>query len=430
MVRVPILYADETTGGHVPQDQTFHGLARETLNAVYFATGLRKAALILQKKSIKCSAENATLKSISTLMSIRSKRHQHRILVTGGNGYIGSHTVVELSQSGFSSVIYDDFSTSKRTVAQTLSRRLCHPKYLPELVEGSVLDENLLVSTLNDLHIDSVIHFAGFKSVGESILDPIKYASVNIGGLATLLRSMSRTSTRNLVFSSSCTVYGNPQRSPLRETDPCKPINPYGHSKMVCEQILQHVSCAEKDFRIAVLRYFNPIGAHPSGLIFDDPLSSSPNIIPRLIEVGSGRSKCLEVFGSDYQTKDGSPVRDYIHVSDVARAHVFALEKLMQCRDTAFSTPRQEPEGTSGENLFTVNIGLGRGLTVLELVAMFGAVNNVDIPVRIRSRRQGDADSVYCDTTRCQEVLPAWKPIYSIADACRHAFLATSAVLL
>ncbi len=328
------------------------------------------------------------------------------VLVTGGNGYIGSHVIVELSRNGYQAVIYDSFETSKPYVSEVLQKNLCHKDFRPVVVEGNILDGDRLARTLREYSVESVIHLAGYKSVAESVMDPIKYAHGNIAGLISVLRSMQSVGIKNFVFSSSCTVYGNSGNQPIRESDELTPINPYGHSKLVCEQILFNISRNFKDWKIISLRYFNPIGAHPSGLIFDDPVGLSTNILPRIIESTQGDGKFFDIYGGDYNTKDGTAIRDYIHVVDLANAHMLALAKL------------------SRQQLLSVNVGLGAGMTVLDLVRDFEISTGVNVPVRIVPRRTGDAEVVYCDTTLFRQLFPEWKTNFSVRDACVHAYSA------
>lgn len=323
------------------------------------------------------------------------------ILVTGGAGFIGSHTVVELLESGEDIVIVDNFSNSSPDVLEKI-KEITHKDF--KFYEVDLLDEENLEKVFRENNIESVIHFAGLKAVGESVEKPIEYYHNNITGTLILLKVMRKYNCQKLVFSSSATVYGDPASLPIKEDFPLSTTNPYGSTKLMIEQILQDVCIANKDFCVAILRYFNPIGAHKSGLIGEVPNGIPNNIMPYILKVANGEYEALTVFGNDYDTPDGTGVRDYIHVVDLARGHLKALDKI-----------RKE----KGVKIY--NLGTGNGYSVLDLVTNFEKVNNVKVNYKIGARRAGDIAACYADPTKAKEEL-GWVAEYGIEDMCKDAW--------
>lgn len=328
-----------------------------------------------------------------------------KVLVTGGAGFIGSHTVVELALAGYTPVIVDDLRNSQERALEGIAAILGH---LPTVHRIDCTDHaamDAVFTAEGPLH--GVIHFAADKAVGESVQKPLKYYHNNIGSLVVLLEVMAKHSVECIVFSSSCTVYGEPQELPVPESAPDRMANsPYGFTKVACEQLLRDQSVALPQLRSVLLRYFNPIGAHPSGEIGELPLGVPNNLVPFVTQTAAGLRDKLTVHGADYPTPDGSCVRDYIHVVDLALAHVRAL---------AWMT---EQEKASCE---VFNIGTGKGVSVLEIVETFKAVNGVELPYVIGPRRIGDVVSVYAHTERCNSVL-GWKAQRGIEEALRDAW--------
>ncbi len=323
------------------------------------------------------------------------------VLVTGGAGYIGSHCVVKLIESGYQPIIYDDFSNSSKEALLRIEKLtgvkpICH--------EGDIRDGAGLEKVFEEYNIDSVIHFAGKKSVNESEKFPLLYFSVNVRGSITLLELMKKYKVNKLVFSSTATVYGDCGSTGVTETAKLNPINNYGKSKLMFEEVLKEVALKEPDWSIAILRYFNPVGAHPSGLIGEDPTGVPANLMPFISQVAAGKRGRLKVFGDDYLTRDGTGSRDYIHVEDLVEAHILALSYLDHFRGVEI-----------------LNLGTGRDTTVLELVASFQKVNKVKVPFDIVSRRDGDTAICYADPSKAQKVLK-WKARFSIDEMCRDAW--------
>lgn len=310
-----------------------------------------------------------------------------KILVTGGNGYIGSHTCVELLNNGYEVIILDNLSNSKRENLDKI-KQITNKDFL--FYEGDMIDKTLLDKIFSENSIDAVIDFAAYKSVGESVAKPIEYYINNISTVLVLLDTMKRYDVKKLVFSSSATVYGDPKIIPItEECDTGNTTNPYGTSKLFVEQILKDLYQSDNTFDIAILRYFNPIGAHPSGLIGEEPNGIPANLLPYVAKVASGKLECLSVFGNDYHTKDGTGVRDYIHVVDLAIGHIKALEKL-----------NKEKAG-----LFIYNLGTGTGYSVLDIIHTFEKVNDVKIKYKIAPRRPGDIATCYSDPSKAKEEL-------------------------
>ena len=323
------------------------------------------------------------------------------ILVTGGAGYIGSHTAVELLDTGENIIILDNFSNSSPEVLDKI-KQITKKDF--KFYKIDLLDENALDKVFEENNIDEVIHFAGLKAVGESVEKPIEYYNNNITGTLNLLKVMKKYKKKKIVFSSSATVYGNPKTLPIKEDFPLSTTNPYGATKLMIEQILQDVNVADKDFRVAILRYFNPIGAHKSGLIGEVPNGIPNNIMPYIVRVAVGKYNELTVFGKDYDTEDGTGVRDYIHVVDLAKGHLSALKKIRE---------------NSGVQIY--NLGTGRGYSVLELVKTFEKVNNVKVNYKIGDRRPGDIASCFADVNKAKKEMN-WVATKGLEEMCKDSW--------
>lgn len=323
------------------------------------------------------------------------------ILVTGGTGYIGSHTCVALANAGHKFLILDNLCNSSIDVIDRLER-LCG--FRPGFIEGDVRDATLLDRIFAEHAIDSVMHFAGLKAVGESVAEPLKYYDNNVNGSLQLLEAMNRSGVKTFVFSSSATVYGEPESSPIREDFPRNPANPYGRGKMMVEDILADLHIAQPDWRIARLRYFNPVGAHESGLIGENPRGTPNNLMPYVAQVAAGRREQLNIFGNDYPTPDGTGVRDYIHVMDLAEGHVAALAYL-------------ERKG----GLLTVNLGTGHGNSVLEVVTAFEKASGRAIPYQFTARRPGDVPQYWGDPSLALQLI-GWKTERGLDAICADAW--------
>lgn len=326
------------------------------------------------------------------------------ILITGGAGYIGSHTAVELIKAGYRPIIIDDLSNTEEKVLERLREitGVQIPFYLGDCGDRSLLDQ-----IARDYELSGVIHFAAFKAVGESTQEPLKYYRNNVGSLIVLLEFMKAQAILDLVFSSSCTVYGQPDSLPVTEDTLRKEAeSPYGNTKKVCEDILVDLIKSNSDLRIISLRYFNPIGAHPSGKIGELPRGIPNNLVPFVTQTAAGIREKLTVFGDDYDTPDGSCVRDFIHVMDLADAHVKALSYL-------------ENKAPNFYDVF--NVGTGQGNTVLEVIHTFEEVNNLKLNYQIGPRRPGDVVKIWADTTKINQVL-GWYPKYSLADSLRDSW--------
>jgi len=321
--------------------------------------------------------------------------------VTGGAGYIGSHTVVELAQAGMTPVIVDDFSNSHPEVLgrleQITGRSVAHYR-------ANVADRAALARIFEATQPEAVIHFAAFKAVGESVTQPLKYYRNNLDSLLAVGEAMAESGCQQLVFSSSATVYGDPAQVPVTEASPLSAANPYGQTKLMGEQILRDAAAADPAWRVTLLRYFNPAGAHPSGLIGEDPHDTPNNLMPYVAQVAAGRRPFLQVFGDDYDTPDGTGVRDYLHVVDLARAHVQAL------------THGGKRPGTA-----TYNLGTGRGYSVLEVVKAFERAAGKTIPYKVVERRPGDVASCYADPSLAAAEL-GWKAEKALDDMCADAW--------
>ena len=323
-------------------------------------------------------------------------------LVTGGAGYIGSHVITALAAAGRRCVSIDNHSNSSPRAAARVR------ELVPDAVmlEADIRDTDRVRRIVLEHGVDSVIHMAGLKAVGESVEKPLLYYDNNVRGTLSLLEALAGTPARKFVFSSSATVYGNAERMPVDETAPTGPTNPYGRTKLMVEQILMDAAAADRTWKLVNLRYFNPVGAHESGRIGEDPAGVPNNLMPYVCQVAAGRREKLSVFGSDYPTVDGSGVRDYIHVLDLADGHVAALDALDRAAD-----------GTS----MTVNLGTGCGYSVLEMVRAFERVNGVAVRYQVVGRRPGDIATCYADPTRARELL-GWKAKRGLDEMCRDAW--------
>ena len=324
-----------------------------------------------------------------------------KILVTGGCGYIGSHTCVELLNDNYEVVIVDNLSNSKEDVVEKIET-ITNKKV--KFYKDDVCDSEALDKIFEKEKIDAVIHFAGFKAVGESVSKPLMYYRNNIDSTLTLLDVMQKYNCKKIVFSSSATVYGKPERLPITEDFPLKTTNPYGSTKLMIEMILNDLYNSDNEWSIAILRYFNPIGAHKSGLIGENPNGIPNNLMPYIVKVANKELKELNIFGNDYDTIDGTGVRDYIHVVDLAKGHIKAIEKV--CKESGVDT---------------YNLGTGKGYSVLQIVNTFKKVNNIDVPYKIVERRPGDIDACYASTDKAFKLLN-WKAELEIDEMCKDAF--------
>ena len=323
-----------------------------------------------------------------------------KILVTGAAGYIGSHTVLELLEAGYGVLAVDNLRNSSR---ESLRRVEALTGCTVPFVEVDIRDEAAMRGVLREASFDAVMHFAALKAVGDSIEQPLAYYDNNVAGTIALLRAMDAAGVRRMIFSSSATVYGNPDTVPIPETAPVgSPSNPYGYSKLMIEQILRDLAAADPRWSVALLRYFNPVGAHPSGRIGEDPRGIPNNLVPFISQVAVGRREALSIFGDDYPTPDGTGVRDYIHVVDLARGHLAALEHIKpNCR--------------------VWNLGTGRGYSVYEAVAAFEKVSGQKIPVRVAPRRPGDIATCYADPTLARDEL-GWQAEHDLDAMMRDAW--------
>ena len=325
------------------------------------------------------------------------------ILVTGGTGYIGSHTVVALIVAGYNPVIVDNLSNSKASVLERIAEITGKrpPFYKIDLRDRVALD-----AVFQEHQIASVIHFAGLKAVGESIAEPLRYYENNIESTISLCFVMAKHGVKNIIFSSSACVYGDPSTVPILEDCTTAPTNPYGQTKLMIEQILRDIHVADPAWRIALLRYFNPVGAHESGLIGEDPQGIPNNLMPYISQVAVGRRERINIFGNDYPTSDGTGVRDYIHVMDLAEGHADALKNI---ETDTFQTPQ------------IINLGTGQGYTVMEMIHALENASGKTIPYRITNRRPGDIAVCYADTSLAQKLL-GWRARRTLADMCTDAW--------
>lgn len=325
-----------------------------------------------------------------------------RILVTGGAGYIGSHTCVELLQAGHELVVVDDLSNSKRESLRRVEQLAGKTLTFHEL---SLLNADGLTKLLQAADVEAVIHFAAFKAVGESVAKPLEYYHNNVTGTINLMDAMRSCGCKNLVYSSSCTVYGEPQQRPVTENHPvAQAESPYGWTKLMTEQIMRDVYISDPNWNFALLRYFNPVGAHPSGQIGEDPNGIPNNLMPFITQVALGKHAQLNVFGGDYDTPDGTCIRDYIHVVDLALAHVKAVEKVV-----------------SEDGIFTYNLGTGTGSSVLQVIAAFREATGIELPYKIVDRRPGDVIAAYADPSLAEREL-GWKATRNLLDMCRDGW--------
>lgn len=322
-----------------------------------------------------------------------------KILVTGGIGYIGSHTVVELLNNDYEVIIVDNLINSKIEVIDKI-KKLTNKDFT--FIKGDVCDYELMSNIFDNNKIDAVIHFAGLKAVGESVEKPLEYYANNVGSTINLIKVMQEHNCKNIVFSSSATVYGTPKTVPIKEDFPLSTTNPYGTTKLINEWILSDVYKADNGWKVTLLRYFNPIGAEKSGLLGEDPKDTPNNLMPYIVRVAIGKLNHLNVFGNDYPTHDGTGVRDYIHVVDLAKGHVKALEN-------------------NGQGLFIYNLGTGKGYSVLDLVNTFEKVNNVHIPYKITERRAGDVAQCYANPSKAKKEL-GWEAEFNIEDMCKDSY--------
>ena len=324
------------------------------------------------------------------------------ILVTGGAGFIGSHTAVLLLQAGYRVLILDNLCNSNRTVLDRINR-ICGVR--PDFIEGDIRNADLLETLFAQHPIGAILHFAGLKAVGESTQKPLEYYDVNVNGSTCLFQAAQKAGVRTIVFSSSATVYGDPVKLPITEDHPRSATNPYGHTKLVIEDVLENLYASQTGWRIARLRYFNPVGAHPSGLIGEAPQGTPNNLMPYVAQVATGLRPRLQVFGNDYPTPDGTGVRDYIHVMDLAQGHLAALR---HCEGQA-------------QTLLTVNLGTGKGFSVLEMIKAFEAASTRPIPYDITPRRPGDVAACWADTTVAEHTL-GWTARLGIRQMCEDAW--------
>lgn len=329
------------------------------------------------------------------------------ILLTGGTGYIGSHVALALIEAGHTPILYDNLYNSQSHVITQLKEISGHQC---SFVKDDILNTKQLIYSLEHYKIDAVLHFAGLKSVAESVREPYKYYTNNFEGTLSLLRAMEQAygpkTDKRLVFSSSATVYGNPRYLPMDEEHPTCPINAYGRSKLAIENMLIDVASSNATWRIACLRYFNPVGSHPSGLIGDTSRGIPNNLLPNILQVANGDRPFLKVFGNNYNTIDGSGVRDYIHVTDLASGHLAAIDYLCQSNSPAIDT---------------FNLGTGRGHSVMELISCFEMITGVKLPYIIESRRPGDIDSCYANVDKANQILH-WHATHTLDMAIKSAW--------
>ncbi len=328
-----------------------------------------------------------------------------KILITGGAGYIGSHTAVELMNTGYHVVIVDNLCNSSRKVLERI-QNLAGPNF--SFVEADVRSASALDAIFQEHTIEGVIHFAGLKAVGESVAQPVRYFDNNVGSTLALLQAMERANVRRIVFSSSATVYGDPEQVPITESSKLQVTNPYGRTKLMCENILRDLQASDPQnpnlWQVAILRYFNPVGAHISGTIGEHPNGIPNNLMPFITQVAVGKREFLSIFGNDYPTPDGTGVRDYIHVVDLAQGHLAALDYL--------KTKQQS---------ITVNLGTGRGVSVKELADTFAKVTGVPVPYKFVDRRPGDVAACYANTTLAEQEL-GWKAKLDVARMCQDSW--------
>jgi UDP-glucose 4-epimerase len=329
-----------------------------------------------------------------------------KILVTGGTGYIGSHTVVELQNAGFQVLIADNLSNSRIEVLDAIAKITGIKPEFEKIDLSNAKETEVLFDKHTD--IEAIIHFAAYKAVGESVQKPLEYYHNNINSLINILNNMRRKAVRNMVFSSSCTVYGQPDKLPVTEQTPRKPAeSPYGNTKAICEDIIRDFCKVNPETNSIALRYFNPIGAHPSALIGEEPIGVPGNLVPFITQTAAGIRKELSIFGDDYNTPDGTAIRDYINVVDLSEAHLVAINRLIQNKQK--------------NNLEFFNIGTGDGLSVMQLVKTFIEVNKVNLPYKITDRRPGDIEKIWADTSLANNEL-GWKAKKSLEETLKSAW--------
>ena len=324
-----------------------------------------------------------------------------KILVTGGAGYIGSHTVVLLIEAGYDVVIFDNFCNASKESIKRVEKIV--DKTL-DVIEGDIRSSEDLEKVFTSYTIDAVIHFAGLKAVGESVEQPLKYYDNNINGTVTLCEVMAKHNCKSIIFSSSATVYGDPKRTPILEDFPTSTTNPYGRSKLFIEEILRDLYSSDSEWKVVLLRYFNPVGAHASGSIGEDPNGIPNNLMPFIAQTAVGKRAFLSVFGDDYDTVDGTGVRDYIHVVDLAQGHLNALDRIKNFR---------EP--------MTINLGTGRGYSVLEMIQAFEEASGKEVPYKIAPRRAGDIATCFADPSYAKEIL-GWVATRGIDEMCADSW--------
>ncbi|SFV59270.1 UDP-glucose 4-epimerase [hydrothermal vent metagenome] len=323
------------------------------------------------------------------------------ILITGGAGYIGTHTCIALIEAGYEIVVFDNFCNASEKSIQRVESIV--QKKIP-LIKGDIRNAKELQNVFNHYPIDAVIHFAGLKAVGESVLQPLKYYNNNVNGTLVLCEVMKRNNCKSIVFSSSATVYGNPHTTPIKEDFPLSATNPYGESKLIIERILKDLYISDNDWKIILLRYFNPVGAHPSGMIGEDPHGIPNNLMPFITQTAVGKRDSLYIFGNDYDTHDGTGVRDYIHVSDLAEGHVKALNHINNFKE-----------------VITLNLGTGIGYSVLDMVKAFEKASGKVIPYTFAARREGDIAKCYADPSYAKEII-GWEATKGLKEMCADSW--------
>ncbi|MGP4970553.1 UDP-glucose 4-epimerase GalE [Psychrobacter aquimaris] len=344
---------------------------------------------------------------------------KNKILVTGGAGYIGTHTCIALHEAGYEMVVYDNLSNSSREAINRVSALIGQPI---EFIEGDIRDAESLRQVFLSHQFFGVIHFAGLKAVGESVAKPLLYYNNNVSGTITLLEVMAEYDVKNLIFSSSATVYGDPEILPIDENSTRSCTNPYGQSKLAVEHILEDLAVSDDSWNLIPLRYFNPVGAHPSGKIGEDPNDIPNNLMPYISQVAVGKLEKLSIFGHNYPTIDGTGVRDFIHVTDLAQGHVAALNYLeQQTRLEESHVDRTSARRNSSVGFLPINLGTGKGTSVLELVTAFSNVSGKDIPYEFADRRAGDIASCYASADKAKNLLE-WQAKLSITEMCQDSW--------
>ncbi|HCN17381.1 MULTISPECIES: UDP-glucose 4-epimerase GalE [Psychrobacter] len=344
---------------------------------------------------------------------------KNKILVTGGAGYIGSHTCIALHEAGYDVVVYDNLSNSSREAINRVSTLIGQPI---SFIKGDIRDTESLKQVFSTHNFFGVIHFAGLKAVGESVAKPLLYYNNNVSGTINLLEVMAAHNVKNLVFSSSATVYGDPDTLPIDETAPRSCTNPYGQSKLAVEHILEDLAVSDDEWNLIALRYFNPVGAHPSGQVGEDPNDIPNNLMPYISQVAVGKLDKLSIFGNDYSTVDGTGVRDFIHVTDLAQGHVAALSYLEQARSPEKNNIDKTSVNKKGSvGFLPINLGTGKGTSVLELLQVFTEVTGKPIPYQFVDRRAGDIASCYASADKAKTLL-GWQANLSITDMCQDTW--------